>query len=56
MTLSSGARLGLYEIDQYDVAPDGRFVVVRPEPLPPVTQLHLVQSWHEELKRLVPIR
>ncbi len=43
----------------YDVTPDGqRFLMVQPNDRPPapVTQLVLVQNWHEELKRLVPTR
>ena len=39
----------------YDVAPDGqRFLIVDPEHEPPVTQIHLVTAWFEELERLVP--
>ena len=43
-------------IIRYDVAPDGQRVVVIDESesdVPP-KQLHLVQNWAEELKRLVP--
>jgi serine/threonine-protein kinase len=44
---------------QYHVAPDGRFLMLKPavaagdDPLPP--QVVLVQNWFEELKRLVPV-
>ena len=42
----------------YDVSPDGRFLMIRQGSLtdaaPP--QLVLVQNWFEELKRLVPTR
>ena len=41
----------------YDIAPDGRFViirVVRRTPREPASNLILVQNWFEELKRLVP--
>jgi Tol biopolymer transport system component len=38
---------------QFDVAPDGRFVLINFE-LARITQLALVQNWNEELKRLVP--
>lgn len=43
-------------IYRYDVAPDGqRFVVIdESESDVPPKQLHLVQNWAEELKRLVP--
>jgi hypothetical protein len=40
----------------YDVAPDGRFLVVKPGPVlePSIpTQVILVEHWFEELKRLV---
>lgn len=43
----------------YDLTPDGRrFVSVSPVSLDPepVTSLHIVQNWFEELKRLVPTR
>jgi hypothetical protein len=36
----------------YDVAADGRFLMVRDEPQGDPTQLRLVQNWFEELKRL----
>ncbi len=39
----------------YDVAPDGRFVMIRVEERTAPTQLNLVLNWFEELKRLVPI-
>jgi Tol biopolymer transport system component len=52
---------GNYEIAggnrQYDVTPDGqRFLTTRAIELPmqPVTQIHVVLNWFEELKRLVP--
>jgi serine/threonine-protein kinase len=40
----------------YDVAPDGRFLMMREAERPPIkpTQMILVQNWFEELKRLVP--
>jgi len=41
----------------YDVTADGqRFVMIRGRERPPdvITQLMVVQNWHEELKRLVP--
>ncbi len=47
-------------VRQYHVAPDGRFLMLRSADasasdtgLP--TQVVLVQNWHEELKRLVPV-
>jgi serine/threonine-protein kinase len=39
----------------YDVAPDGRFLVLEPEhDDSQVRELHVVANWFEELKRLVP--
>ena len=35
----------------FDVAPDGRFLMIREEP----GRMVFVQNWHEELKRLVPV-
>jgi hypothetical protein len=41
----------------YDTAPDGqRFLVLMPEhPETPITQLHVITNWTEELKRKVPV-
>jgi serine/threonine-protein kinase len=40
----------------YDVAADGRFLMVQPlHPDPPTNQIHVVLNWFEELKRLVPV-
>jgi hypothetical protein len=39
----------------YDVAPDGRFLMMDPSEAPPAS-LVLVQNWIEELKRLVPAK
>ena len=48
-TLSDTGRPG------YDVAADGRFLMVQPvEPEPPSTQINLVLHWFDELKRLTP--
>ena len=39
----------------YDVSPDGqRFVMIREDELSAPTQINVVLSWFEELKRLVP--
>jgi serine/threonine-protein kinase len=39
----------------YDISPDGeRFLMIREPETEPVTQLHVVFNWFEELKRLVP--
>jgi hypothetical protein len=44
-----------YGSPDYDIARDGnRFVMIRPKPQPPSTQVHVVLNWFEELKRLVP--
>ena len=51
VTFSSGSPL------TYDVAPDGRFVLIREDTLEPgPTQVNLVQGWFEELKRRAPPR
>jgi hypothetical protein len=38
----------------YDVSDDGRFLMVKPEPVSPPRQLDIVLNWFEELERLVP--
>ena len=38
----------------YDVAPDGRFLMVKPETQAAVSQLNVIQNWFDELQRLVP--
>ena len=38
----------------YDVTPDGRFVMIRTEESPAPRQINIVLNWFEELKRLVP--
>ena len=38
----------------FDVAPDGRFVVMRAEEVPQPTQFQVVLNWFEELKQRVP--
>ena len=47
-------------IRPWDLAPDGRFIVIRPvqneTESSTAPSLILVQNWHEELKRLVPTR
>jgi serine/threonine-protein kinase len=40
----------------YDVAPDGRFVMIRTAERPGLAQLNIVLNWFEELKRLVPTK
>ena len=40
----------------YDVFPDGSFVMVRSEDKPPDRHVHVVLDWTEELKRLVPVK
>ena len=39
--------------DHYDVAPDGRFLMMKELPAP--TKLIVVRNWTEELKRLLPL-
>jgi len=51
------AVMGSQQIRNYDITPDGRRFLVRERKnyaLPPVTELTLVRSWFEELKRLSP--
>ena len=47
-------------VRQHHIAPDGRFLMLRDARSGVVdeqviTQVVLVQNWHEELKRLVPV-
>ena len=44
------ATLGWGEAN-YDVSPDGRFLMLRSEAQPPATELHLVVNWFAELQR-----
>ena len=40
---------------RYDLSPDGqKFVMIERVEEPTFTQIHVVQNWSEELKRLVP--
>ena len=39
----------------YDLAPDGRFLMVKPEEQASVSQVNVVLNWFEELTRLVPV-
>jgi serine/threonine-protein kinase len=39
---------------QYDVGPDGRFVMLKAVDLVPRDEVVVVQNWTEELKRLMP--
>ncbi len=41
---------------QYDVAPNGRFVLMKPVGQPARDEIVIVVNWFEELKRLVPTR
>ncbi len=46
-----------FPVRSYDITNNGkRFLMIGKEPFPdtPVTQLHVVLNWTEELKRLVP--
>jgi Tol biopolymer transport system component len=44
-----------YGSPDYDITSDGqRFLMLRPEPQSPPTQVYVVLNWFEELKRLVP--
>jgi hypothetical protein len=52
--------VGTYEApgSSYDVAPDGRFLMIQPVARPQTapTRIIVVQNWFEELKRRVPVR
>ena len=45
---------------QWDIAPDGRFLIVNPGEVAmgehPQSRMVFVLNWYEELKRLVPTR
>ena len=43
-----------YNIPNYDVAPDGRFLMIRKSENSSSSQINVVLNWSEELKRLVP--
>ena len=53
---------GDYRVDNtghpnYDVSPDGQaFVMIQGSPREPLTEIHLVINWFEELERLVPTK
>jgi hypothetical protein len=55
--LFKGRYLQSHPLRSYDVAPDGqRFLMIRDvsQPEEPITEIHVVLNWFEELKRLVP--
>jgi len=40
----------------YDLSPDGRkFVMIQPEQDSATPQIHIVQNWFDEMKRVVPV-
>lgn len=39
----------------YDVLPDGRFLMVKNEPEAIPTRIDVIFNWFEELNRLVPL-
>lgn len=45
-----------YGPKNYDVAPDGRFIMVKPKVDVSPTEIHVVLNWFEEVKRRVPTR
>jgi hypothetical protein len=49
-----GTAFGPVPGTNYDVAPDGRFVMIRRGESAGPAQINVVQNWFEELKRLVP--
>ena len=42
----------------YDVSPDGRFLMLKPveQERAPLTQINVVLNWTEELKQRVPVK
>jgi Tol biopolymer transport system component len=48
----------LYPMRGYDLHPDGRRFLIgrlmKTDPLPPITRLHIVHNWFAELERLAP--
>jgi hypothetical protein len=40
----------------YDVAPDGRFLLLKQLEQPSPTRIHVVSNWFEELRQLAPLR
>ena len=51
-SLSTGKPTLLYEgrFDAYDVAPDGRLLILRRDPAAPAASIHIVLNWFNELK------
>ena len=47
----------LYRVNRidYDVAPDGRFLMIQDSQEPTPVSVNVVLNWFEELKRLVPV-
>jgi len=52
--LSQPTSLSYYAVN-YDVMPDGRFLMVRNDPAAVPTRIEVVFNWFLELNRLVPI-
>ncbi len=44
-----------YWVRNYDVAPDGRFLMLRTPPESTPRTMVLILNWFEELKELVPV-
>ena len=44
----------LIDVKDYDVTPDGGFVMIREDKSPAPTRLHVVFNWAQELEDLVP--
>ena len=51
---TGGGPAGGYPGSNYDLTPDGRFVMIRTDESSGPTQINVVLNWFEELKRLVP--
>jgi len=37
----------------YDISPDGRFLIIKPNPSPPSTQINFTLNWFEELTKSI---
>jgi hypothetical protein len=43
-----------HHLPNYDIAPDGRFLMLQTVESAEINNIHVVLNWTEELKRLVP--
>jgi dipeptidyl aminopeptidase/acylaminoacyl peptidase len=38
----------------YDISPNGKFLIIKPNPSPPSTKINFTLNWFEELKKNIP--